>query len=71
MPTNETSSLNNLINYRFYEILLQRIKCGVVKCVESNLGDYTISHTPRVVTNIEITDCKDTNEVNDSAEVSQ
>ena len=58
LTTNEKSSVNDFNNYKFYETLVERIKCEVIKCVESKLGDYGISNIPRVVNDpVEVNQC--------------
>ena len=58
LSTNEKSSVNDFNNYKFYETLVERIKCEVIKCVESKLGDYGISNIPRVINDpVEVNQC--------------
>ena len=60
MSTDDNLSLNSFINYKFYEILTERIKCEVVKCVELKLSNYSISNIPiEVNESAEVIQCKD------------
>ena len=62
MSTKSQSSLNEFINTKFYETLIERIKSEVVKCVESKLSDYEISNIPLVANDpAEVRQCKDNN----------
>ena len=60
MSTNSTSSLNEFINTKFYETLIERIKCEVVKCVQSELSDYDILKIQQAANDpAEANQCKD------------
>lgn len=60
MSTNEVSPVNDFINYKFYETLVERIKSEVIKCVDAKLGDYDISNIPQVTNDPAVAiQCKD------------